>query len=122
MNINSLVMKTGSLILFLLFTGTTLLSCRTQKEVVTEQPPQPLEDDSDEERLVGVIDITEECGALIRVVQGDVERTYIPVNLEDKYKKDDMKVRFSYQPADVKQTGDCVFYTPITITDITFLR
>ncbi len=117
-------MKTRILIIALLVTGSAMYSCRTQKEVVENvEQPQPVEtENSDEERLVGVIDITEECGAVIRVVQGDVERSYIPVNLEEKYKKDDMKVRFSYVPANVKQTGDCVFYTPITITDITFLR
>ena len=77
---------------------------------------------SEAERVSGTVTFSEECGYSIQVVQGDVLRTYFPVNLDDKYKVDGMRVKFAFEQVNEKPPKECPDLIVISVSDFTPLR
>lgn len=74
------------------------------------------------ERVIGTVNIEENCGPIIRVIQGDVMRSYSPTNLDSKYAKEGMKLRFNATVSSKKMDGDCSFYSLIEMSEVSAVR
>lgn len=75
-----------------------------------------------ENRLEGVVHLTEECGVSVNVTQGDVLRTYSPVFLDERYRVEGMRLRFTVNPTSGKPPKDCPNYIVAEFSDVTPLR
>lgn len=97
----------------------SLQACKPVEEaVVVDHGSAP----STSERLIGTVRNDSGCGYVIDVTQGDVMKSYYPVNLEDKYKKEGMRLKFAWSKSLNEMTGDCSYLIPIEISDVTPMR
>jgi|GEM_PF-2120583 len=96
-------------------------SCRTMKD----KDPQPVDNGSaptEVERISGTVKFTDECSYYIDVIQGDVMRSYKPVNLEEKYQVPGMRLKFAYVSANMESPKLCGNMIMISVSDVTPLR
>jgi hypothetical protein len=92
-------------------------SCRTPEKTV-DNGSAPTE----ENRVVGTVHSTEECGFYIEVVVGDVAHSLSPVNLDMKYQEDGMRIKFAYEKYAAKPPAACPNFEPVQVADVTPLR
>lgn len=90
-------------------------ACKPVEEVVNETSEELL-------RVVGTVSIDENCGTIISVTQGDVIRYYSPTNLEAKFAKEGMKLRFNAKVSSKKMDGDCSFYALMEVNEVSAVR
>lgn len=77
----------------------------------------------DNYRIVGVIHVNDDpCGAYIEAQEKDGMVKMYPVNLEDKYKKDGLRVKFDYTLSRAMQPAGCSVDKVIAVRDFTVLR
>ncbi len=106
---------TGLLVVFAI----GLQACKPVEEAVdVDHGSAP----STSDKLIGVVRNDAGCGYVIDVTQGDVMKSYYPVNLDEKYKKDGMRLKFAWDKAPQEMTGDCSYLIPATISDVTPMR
>ena len=96
----------------------TAFACGNAKHSKTDSGSAP----KPENRMEGVVHLTEECGVGVNVTQGDVLRTYSPVFLDERYRVEGMRLRFTVTPASGKPPKDCPNYIVAEFTDVTPLR
>lgn len=109
--------RSGSaiLIMALLLVG----SCKTMKEKETvDNGSAP----NTEKRTLGTVRNTDDCGFYIEVFVGDLAHSYYPVNLDEKYKVDGMRLKFAWKAAKAKPPKDCPNFEPIEVSDVTAIR
>lgn len=92
-------------------------SCKTPQETV-DNGSAPTE----ENRWVGTVHSTEECGFYIEVIIGDVAHSLSPVNLDIKYQQDGMRIKFAYEKYAAKPPEACPNFEPVQVADVTPLR
>lgn len=73
---------------------------------------------SSNEHLTGTVELTDECGPVVRVIQGDVERSYMVQGLKKRFKKNGLKIRFNYSLSVKKSSKECSFYIPIIVSKV----
>lgn len=102
-----------------------MVSCKTEEEAVTttieEQVEKPAELTN---RLVGIVHISEEgCPVEIeaKMNSGEMMALY-PIDLEDKYKVEGMRIRFTYAASKAPQPAGCSAKMTISLSDVTRLR
>jgi hypothetical protein len=114
----------------LLFACAAFMSCGNRMKQVAEVQETTSEQDvlpsvkppaNNLLTFVGVIDYDDACGHIIRVTMDDKEITFAPLNLEEVYKKQGMRVRFSLNPA-LDESKKCATHYRITLDRITPLR
>ena len=115
-------MKT-KLIIALVFAFGMLQSCKTPKPPI-EESGGALEDVStgQVERFIGTVHMDEKCGVTVEVIQGDVIKYFSPTNLEEKYMKEGMKIRFNSVTTATKMEGDCFVYEIIDVSEVSAVR
>lgn len=108
-------------IVILLFAG-MVQSCRTPKEqeeqVVVDHGSEP----TTAVHISGTVRVTDDCGAYIEVIQGDVAHSFYPVNLDSRYQVDGIRLKFQYETSATKPPVACPNFEPITVSDVTPLR
>ncbi|MCH2235876.1 MAG: hypothetical protein MK078_16665 [Crocinitomicaceae bacterium] len=73
--------------------------------------------------VVGVVHVSETgCPLYIAAEAGDEKLTLYPVNLEDKFKNEGMKLKFKYQPSKIQQPDACPDAMPVTLSDVSLMR
>ena len=111
--------------------------CNTSKEAV-KQPTDVVEDEgtkpqrdvdhgsapSTVERVKGTVKMESDCGAVIEVTYGDVIKRYFPMNLDGKYKKEGLMLKFAFTEEESKSgAGKCeAVAAVIRVSDVTPLR
>ena len=115
-------MKTG---IYILIAFATLLgACRETKNVVSNDEPTEETVSStsggDDEVLVleGTVKLSPECGATIRVIQGDVMKYYHPVNLPEKYTVEGMKLHMDAKEVMAKMPAGCEHLVPVSVSNV----
>lgn len=102
----------------------TLESCRTPKE------QEPIKEEAIDhgsapvnlDHISGTVRVTDDCGAYLEVIQGDVAHSYYPVNLDERFQIDGMRLKFAFEVSKTKPPVACPNFEPITISDVTPLR
>jgi len=114
-------------ITMLLIACASMFSCGNRKQQAPPKPvnsvqpdfPPPPPDIS--VTYVGVVELDESCGHIIRVKMDDKEISFAPLNLEEVYKKPGMRVRFKTSDA-LDENKKCGVHFIIGINYITPLR
>lgn len=70
------------------------------------------------ERLTGTVELTDKCGTVVRVIQGDVERSFMVQGLKKRFQKDGIKIRFNYVVSIMKSSKECSSYIPIIVSKV----
>lgn len=80
---------------------------------------------TDTEKVMGTVKMEDGCGAVIEVTYGDVIKRYFPLNLEDKFKKDGLLLKFAFTEEETKAaagTGCEAIAGVIRLSKVTPLR
>lgn len=102
----------------------TLESCRTPKNV-EENGKETVDHGSEPvnlDHISGTVRLTDDCGAYLEVIQGDVAHSYYPVNLDERFRVEGMRLKFAFEISKTKPPVACPNFEPITISDVTPLR
>jgi hypothetical protein len=94
------------------------VSCKTPEETVVDNGSVPTE----ENRVIGTVHSTGECGFYIEIIVGDVTHSLSPVNLDMKYQEDGMRIKFAYEKYASKPPAACPNFEPVQVADVTPLR
>jgi hypothetical protein len=113
-----------------------LVACSTQKEITvntesvnptlssaTETVQDTLYANNNIMRVIGTVRTTENgCLTYIdaKTISGNV--TMYPVNLDDRFKKEGIFIRFTYTPSRAMQPKDCDCNQVVSVHDVTRLR
>jgi hypothetical protein len=114
-------------ITMLLIACASMFSCGNRKQqappnpVTAVQPDLPPPPPDVSVTYVGVVELDESCGHIIRVKMDDKEISFAPLNLEEVYKKPGMRVRFSINHK-LDESKKCATHYQITLERITPLR
>ncbi len=81
-------------------------SCTTPKTITQENPTME-RDILAEERVIGIVHLNETCGALITAQVGDREVILYPNNLDEKFKKEGMKLKFFFLNSSMPIPNGC---------------
>jgi hypothetical protein len=69
--------------------------------------------------ITGIVRINKEgCPVLIEMIEGDLYSLVYPVNLEDKFKVNGMKIGFSYLPSRAPMLEGCAAEKVIAVSDV----
>ena len=73
--------------------------------------------------VVGTVHVSDTgCPLYIDAVAAEQEVKLYPVNLEDKFKNEGMKLKFKYQPSKIQQPDSCPDAMPVTLSDVSLMR
>ena len=109
-----------NLLLFILPT-VLLLSCGSNKKITESTSSVAVEEVKTEVMYVGVVEIDEECGAIIKVENNGITQTFAPSNFDERYKKSGMRVRFGTEDVLVN-AKKCATHLIVIVTRMTPLR
>jgi hypothetical protein len=111
--------------LIMMIVGGLAMSCRTNKETVANTDTtentgkeQPVDGGVDLPIVEGIVKMSPECGAYVRVTKGDVMISYLVVNLPDKYRSEGLRLRFSYEDVMAKLPAGCEFLKPVSASNL----
>ena len=101
-----------------------LSACASHKEiaepVIKEVGETAVVDDG---FSVGIVRITDKgCFYYIEVNEKGVPMKMYPVNLDDKYKKEGIRIQFTYYPSRAMQPENCFVDKVIAVNDVTELK
>ena len=114
-----------------------LAACGNQKEtikdkevveeevetVVEEEIETVVEEGNENYRVVGIVHISEtECPIYIETKLKDSTVNMYPMNLEEKYKRDGMKLKFDYALSRGAQPVNCDVDMVVSMSDVTLMR
>ena len=104
------------LIISILF---SLFACGNSKKATNDIPKMTAEN----YRVIGVVHISEtDCPLFISVEDQGKSFTLYPMNLEDKYKREGMKLKFSYAASKGAQPSNCNADIVVSISEVTLMR
>ena len=111
-------------ILFLALTAVLIASCGTQKEVVVSNDNGAnVEQVTKEGMLVGIVRMNPKgCPLYLDVNENGEAITMYPVNLDEKYKKDGIRLEFTYTPSRAMQPENCNVTKVVALDNVTQLR
>ncbi|MNE23427.1 hypothetical protein D3C87_18810 [compost metagenome] len=94
-----------------------LFSCKTVKNNPQNEALKPCE------RCLAVVEITEDCGVLLKVTQSDNSEKHIsPQNLDSKFHKDGLRLKISYAVSTQNPDKKCGKYSLIELTEAYAIR
>lgn len=110
-----------------IFVFALLISCGTarktnQMDKVQNENPELQQDIVDTERIVGTVRLNKECGTLIYAKIGETEIIIIPENLDEKYQKEGMKIKFFFKNSSLPIPWDCIASSRGRVEEVTPLR
>lgn len=96
------------------------MSCATESEMVQSADPVVVEDT----RLVGKVRMgqKEECPYFLETYENGKSITMYPVNLDDTYKIEGVKIKFDYTPSRAMQPENCSVDKVVSLNNVTQLR
>jgi len=92
-----------------------MVSCKTSEKVVINTEKHL--------RVVGTVVLGDEpCGVTINAVDKDQQFVIMPLNLDDKFKIDGMKLRFNYIEVERPKSNKCKSVKAVMLEEVTRLR
>ncbi len=80
-------------------------------------------DTSENYRVVGIVHVSEtECPLYIEAREKDKTINLYPMNLDEKYKKEGMKLKFEYAISKGAMPANCNADLVVSLTDVTLMR
>lgn len=111
--------------LLMVVVGALAMSCRTNKDAVADTATtedagkaKPVDGGEDLAFVDGIVKVSPECGAYVRVTKGDVMISYLVVNLPDKYRSEGLRLRFNYEEVMAKLPAGCEFLKPVSASNL----
>jgi hypothetical protein len=106
-------------IFLLLFPAVLLMSCGNSKKTIenTSNTPEVVT----ETLYVGVVELDEKCGPIIKVESENTTQTFAPSNFDERYKKAGMRVRFGTED-NLAKVPKCSDHLIVKVTRMTPLR
>jgi hypothetical protein len=99
------------------------MSCGNSKKTIenTSNTPEVVPEVVPETLYVGVVELDEKCGPIIKVESENTTQTFAPSNFDERYKKAGMRVRFGTTDKleNAKKCGDHLI---VKVTRMTPLR
>ena len=75
-----------------------------------------------EERVIGIVHLSETCGALITAQVGNREVILFPNNLDDKFKREGMKLKFFFLNSSMPIPNGCTADARGDLKDVNAVR
>ena len=106
-------------IFLLLCPAVLLMSCGNSKKIIenTSDTPEVVT----ETLYVGVVELDEKCGPIIKVESENTTQTFAPSNFDERYKKAGMRVRFGTTDK-LENAKTCGDHLIVKVTRMTPLR
>ena len=74
-------------------------------------------------RVIGIVHVSEtECPLYIEAKLVDKSVNMYPMNLEEKYKREGMKIKFDYELSRGPQPENCELDMVVSLSDVTLMR
>ncbi len=102
-----------------------VLGCKTQEEVVTNQDPVTTNTDTDtteQNRFVGVVENATSCLVLKTEVKPGEYQLLWPINLEEQYQVEGMKLKFTYAINRAQIPEDCTADHAVKVYEVSRMR
>jgi hypothetical protein len=105
-----------------------LASCGNRKNVSADTSVEETEVSAETTevapvRVLGIVHLSDQgCGVTIDVTEGEKTFNCYPVNIEDKYKVEGMKLKFFYEMSKAQQPEGCDVDLVISISDVAVMR
>ena len=96
-------------------------SCTTTK-TITQKNSTMERDILAEERVIGIVHLNESCGALITAQVGNREVILYPNNLDEKFKKEGMKLKFFFLNSSMPIPKECNAVARGDLKDVNAIR
>ncbi|MFN5147856.1 MAG: hypothetical protein ACK5EK_02515 [Flavobacteriia bacterium] len=111
-------------IFIMAFTAILFTSCGIQKEVSgSNSSATDAEQSTDDTMIVGIVRMNPKgCPLYLDANENGEAITMYPVNLDDKFKKDGIRLKFSYTPSRAMQPEDCNVTKVVALENVTQLR
>ena len=103
-------------------TGTTHTEEITQEENENTVQETSTMDNRDVNRVVGIVHVSDECPLWIEEVGSGNEFNFYPVNLDEMYQKEGMRIRFSYAQSKAPSPANCKINMVVSVDNVTRLR
>lgn len=89
-------------------------------EVIAEDKAIP----ADTLILLGTVHLEETCGTYIQVTNGQGAIKYKPVNLDDKFEVEGLRIKFRLKPVEksLQQEAACMDFIPVYLVDVYAVR
>lgn len=78
--------------------------------------------DMNEERVVGIVHKSDECGFYIESTSEEKKVLYMPENLEEKFRVEGMKLKFGFKPSQTKLSKSCSDFKPVLLSEVDAVR
>jgi len=110
-------------IFLLLFPAVLLMSCGNSKKTIenTSNTPEVVPEVLTETLYVGVLELDEKCGPIIKVESENKTQTFAPSNFDERYKKEGMRIRFGTED-NLAKVPKCDDHLIVKVTRMTPLR
>ncbi len=94
-----------------------------EKEAVESEIETVTEETSENYRVVGIVHTSEtDCPIYIETRLKDSTVNMYPMNLEEKYKRDGMRLKFDYALSRGAQPENCDVDMVVSMSDVTLMR
>jgi hypothetical protein len=106
------------------------VACANRKERIQERKAHEGETSevvdqvvAEPERFIGtVVAASDVCPVLIDAQVGDKMIKMYPINLEEKFQKAGMRLKFSYTPSRAQQPENCDLDMVVVLSEVTLMR
>jgi hypothetical protein len=111
-------------IVFLALTLILVASCGTQKEAVqSNENSSNVEQTANDGMIVGIVRMNPKgCPLYLDANENGEEITMYPVNLDEKFKKDGIRIKFTYTPSRAMQPEECNVNKVVALDSVIQLR
>ncbi|MNU99591.1 hypothetical protein D3C71_897330 [compost metagenome] len=94
-----------------------LFSCKTMKNNRQNEVLKPCE------KCLAMVEITEDCGVLLKITQSDgSEKHVIPQNLDSKFHREGLRLKISYATSTQNPDKKCGKYPLVELTEAYAIR
>lgn len=97
----------------------TLLACGAKKNEEVKSEVETIQKGPDmAEGIIRVTSLSDECGVFIESNQAGDSKGFYPVNLDVKFKKNGLPVKFTYAMSRAPLPDACIGFTAIVVNDM----
>ena len=107
--------------LYLTFLLFVIFACTTSKNINYENRTNE-KDVLNKERVIGIVHLDEICGVIITAQVGSREVNLLPNNLDEKFKKEGMKLKFFFLNSSMPIPKGCIADARGDLRDVNAIR
>lgn len=105
-----------------------LMACSNSKETLsgneeTDQTTEEVESVTENYRVIGIVHISEtDCPLLIETRLKEETVLFYPLNLDEKFRREGMKIKFAYETSKGSLPENCSEAVAVSLSDVTLMR